>query len=157
MRDCKSTRECVYCKLKANHNRSLCPKQFGPQQVIPAEVNVPALKQVGGVGAIDEQVIMQTARVQLMNRNDETIYKNARLLLDCGSQRTYISKYMADKLRLKEVGKDFLVVYTFGTSKPDNIETPVVEIGLRLNSGFIMRMKANVIPNTHWTNTESTC
>ena len=81
-----------------------------------------------------------------MNRNDETIYKNARLLLDCGSQRTYISKYMADKLRLKEVRKDFLVAYTFGTSKPDNIETPVVEIGLRLNSGFIMRMKANVVP-----------
>ena len=36
------------------------------------------------------------------------------------------------------------MVYTFGTSKPDNIETTIVEIGLELKSGFIMQLKANV-------------
>ena len=143
LKDCPSKKECVYCKMKSNHHRSLCTKQFPRQN----EVKVPSLKVVEGSSvAVGEQVIMQTASVTLMNLDDELIQRKSRLLLDCGSQRTYITKYLAEKLKLKEVGKSCLVVYTFGTNKPENIETPVVELGLRLNSGFTMHLKANVVP-----------
>ena len=143
-RDCRGGRECVFCKLKGNHHRSLCPKQFGKQ----VEEQEPVLKAVESSNvALNEQVVMQTSLAQIFNLDNETINKNARLLFDCGSQRTYISKFMADNLQLKEIGKNYLVVYTFGTSKPSNIETPVVEIGLKLLSGFTLRIKANVVPD----------
>ena len=38
------------------------------------------------------------------------------------------------------------MVYTFGSSKPENIETKVVEFGILLNSGFTMHVRANVVP-----------
>ena len=37
------------------------------------------------------------------------------------------------------------MVYTFGSSKPENIETDVVEFGLYLRCGFTMHLRANVI------------
>ena len=89
---------------------------------------------------------MQTASVVLVNPKDE-IKHTSRLLLDCGSQRTYISKFMAEKLKLKEIGKNFLIVHTFGKNKPENIETNVVELGIKLKSGFTMNVKANIVPN----------
>ena len=82
-----------------------------------------------------------------MNLDDELVQRKAQLLLDYVSQRRYITKYMAEKLQLREIGKNLLVIYTFGTNKPENIETPVVEIEIRLNSGVTMHMKANVVPN----------
>ena len=102
-------------------------------------------------GRFEDRVMMQTALVRLINTGDplnrDKYQHKARLLLDCGSQRTYISQYMADKLRLKEVGKNFLVVHTFGTSKPENIEARVVEFGIRLRNGTMKQLKANVVPS----------
>ena len=130
--------------MKNNRHRSLCPKQLTKQ----VDVNIPSMSVVeGSLGAVAEQVIMQTALVKLFNMNKETLPRRSRLLLDCGSQRTYISKYIAEKLQLKEIGKIFLVVHTFGKSKPENIETQIVEIGIRLQSGFTMQLKASVVPN----------
>ena len=54
---------------------------------------------------------------------------------------------MAEKLQLKGVGKNFLIVHTFGKNKPENMETKVVELGIKLKSGFTMHLKANVVPN----------
>ena len=47
---------------------------------------------------------------------------------------------------MQEIGKNNLVVYTFGTNKPENVETRVVELGIKLKSGFTMNMIANVVP-----------
>ena len=31
VRECQVKKDCIYCKMKGNHHRSLCPKQFGKQ------------------------------------------------------------------------------------------------------------------------------
>ena len=118
---------------------------FGHQEVIQ-NMGVSETVVSEKIMNADERLIMQTARVQLTNLNNENVIRDVQVLLDCGSQRTYLTKFAAEKLKLKEVGKSHLVVYTFGSSKPDNIETPVVEIGFVLKSGFIMRLRANVVP-----------
>ena len=38
------------------------------------------------------------------------------------------------------------MVHTFGTNKPENIEANIVELGIRLQSGFTMQLKASVVP-----------
>ena len=116
VRACKVYKECIYCKKKGSHHRSLCPVQF-----MKFDKNAPAMEVLEGsssIGAIEEQVIMQTASVVLTNLKDEEVKYNARLLLDCGSQRTYISKFLAEKLKLKAIGKNVLIVHTFGKNKP---------------------------------------
>ena len=90
--------------------------------------------------------VMQTASVKMKNLENELLYKDTRLLLDCGSQRTYITENLANKLKLKQVGRNFLMVNTFGSSKPESIETRVVELGIVLSSGFTLPIKANVVP-----------
>ena len=96
--------------------------------------------------ATEECVIMQTATIDLENGKDEEnrIKQSVRVFLDSGSQRTYISKYITDKLKLTPIDKNLLTIYTFGT-KPKCIETPVVEVTLK--SGFNLKIKANVFPN----------
>ena len=75
---------------------------------------------------------MQTAMgnlVHLMNNNEKCETK-PRLLLDCGAHRaSYISEELVKKMTLTPVNKNLLIVYTFGTTKADNIEPPVVELG----------------------------
>ena len=99
--------------------------------------------------ATEERVIIQTVTVDLKNGKDEVneIKQSVRILLDSGSQRTYISKDITDKLKLIPIDKNLLTIYTFGTTKPKCIETPVVEVTMILKSGLTMKIKANVVPN----------
>ena len=92
---------------------------------------------------------MQTTTIDLKNGKDEEngIKQSVRALLDSGSQRTYISQDITDKLKLTPIDKNLLTIYTFGTTKPKCIETPVVEVTMILKSGFTMKIKANVVPN----------
>ena len=54
------------------------------------------------LAATEERVIIQTATIDLKNGKDEVngIKQSVRVLLDSGSQRTYISKDITDKLKL---------------------------------------------------------
>ena len=99
--------------------------------------------------ATEEGVIMQTAMIDLENGKDEEngTKQNVRVLLDSGSQGIYISKGITDKLKLTPIDKIFLTIYTFGTTKPKCILTPVVEVTMILKSGFTTRIKTNVVPN----------
>ena len=115
-------RPCVYCKKLGIHHRSLCPNHFpsgdalGKQSSTTSENQTvvqptqrtsegAVLAPYTGVGdttsclAADELVLMQIASVKLQNLlcNRST---QARLLFDCGSQRTYITQQTAHKLDL---------------------------------------------------------
>ena len=99
--------------------------------------------------ATEERVIMQTATIDLKNGKDEEngIKQSVRVLLDSGSQRTYISQDITDKLKLTPIDKNLLTIYTFRTTKPKCIKTPVAEVTMILKSGFTMKINANAVPN----------
>ena len=50
-------------------------------------------------------------------------------------------------MNLKFSHKNFLTIYTFATTKPKTIETPVVDIRIILKNGFMKYIKANVVPH----------
>ena len=146
LKDCKSKKPCVYCKKSGNHHQSLGPKQFGSTE----EPSAASTKvKESNLVAVGEQVIMQTAMVNLVRlmNHDGKCETKTRLLLDCGAQRSYISEELVKKMNLKPISKNLLFVYTFGTTKPKNIESPVIELGILLNNGFTTNIKANVVPN----------
>ena len=68
LRECNSTRACVYCKKKGNHHRS-CPSQFSMQQ--KELLNASLKTKETNLIAIDKRVIMQTATIDLENGKDQ--------------------------------------------------------------------------------------
>ena len=95
--------------------------------------------------ASDEQVLMQTATVEVENL-EKSGKQTIRLLLDTGSQRSYITEQLADKLQLPIKGSETLTVYTFNTSKPRQLHALVTELRLLTKDGLSLHLRVNVVP-----------
>ena len=80
--------------------------------------------------ALGENVVMHTALVTIENPDNRAFKMETRVLLDTGSQRTYITKDLADELTLKAEGEDTYSVYTFGNGKPKELTSPIVSVTL---------------------------
>ena len=158
IKDCEIKRQCVYCKKIGHHHRSLCQKQFGNVEetttMVNQEESAEAVlsgacidKEENALVAVGESVIMQTALVEVTNSQDNIATSSkARLIMDSGSQRSYISEELAKELNLKKVSKNFLSIHTFGSTKPKEIETHVAKLGIVLKSGFTMNIHVNIVP-----------
>ena len=92
----------------------------------------------------DEQVLMQTATVEVENLQ-KSRKVTTRLLLDTGSQRTYITNELAEKLHLPITGSETLTVYTVSASKPRELHTPVTELWLLTKDGSSLHLRVNVV------------
>ena len=103
MKDGTCPKICVYCKKESIHHQCRFQKQF------PVNSTRNKGKLQTSLVAIGEQIMMQTALAEVSNLSDETT-KRVRLLLDYGSQRSYISQNLARKLKLKEIGTNLLPI-----------------------------------------------
>ena len=86
---------------------------------------------------------MQTASVKLQNLSSDRSIQ-ARLLFDCGSQRTYITQQTAHKLDLVITKTEN--VCTFGSKTTKDLITGTSEILMLLKDGTLFKMKVNIVP-----------
>ena len=93
----------------------------------------------------DEMVLMQTALTEVKNPKSSKERKT-RLLLDCGSQRTYITQSLADSLGLKRERSTEIKVATFGSDRSKVIKTSSTTLSLKINNGQYMEVTANIVP-----------
>ena len=64
---------------------------------------------------------MQTAKSEIQGHNNSE-REHVRIFLDSGSQRTYVTVNLAEKLKLKtEIEKEIKLV-TFGSDKPKTVK-----------------------------------
>ena len=95
--------------------------------------------------AVGEKIVMQTALATVENpeilRSEEK-----RILVDIGSQRTYITKELADNLQLKTRETQKYSVYMFGNKKPKKITTSLVELTIKTQKGEDILIKASIVP-----------
>ena len=68
LRECNSTRACVYYNKKGNHHISLCPSQFSMQQ--EELLNASLEKKETNLVATEERAIIQTVMIDLENGKD---------------------------------------------------------------------------------------
>ena len=113
------------------------------------------LQEQGAVGGTDaenvlvssgEMVLMQTATTHIRNPASGS-RENVRLLLDSGSQRTYITEALARKLNLRMGEVNEISLITFGSEKPKTIRTPTTVLEIELTDSSILKINANVVPN----------
>ncbi|CAG2200059.1 unnamed protein product [Mytilus edulis] len=60
-----------------------------------------------------------------------------RLLMDSGSQRTYITENLANRLNLKKKATEEITLVTFGADKPKTLRTQKVSLKIRLKMEFV--------------------
>lgn len=133
---CRKDTVCVYCQSRF-HNRALCPKTMVESKAVKPE-SVQTLHTHG-----ESFTILQTAIVYIKDQTDTL--RKYRLLLDSGSQRSYISKKVATELNLEAEEENQLLIFTFGSKKPQEIRSPLVKLNLvtRINKTKIIY--ANVV------------
>ena len=95
---------CVHCGEVNDHHRSLCTKKF-TSNVSSAHLTKEidelsekfACADKGALVSSGEMVLMQTAKREIKGPN-RSKYEQVRILLDSGSQRTYVTEKLADRL-----------------------------------------------------------
>lgn len=113
-KECKTKlRACFYCK-GTNHNRVLCRKQFGPPEV--SQKSDSTLGMTLGDSLDHEDIVtsgltsseraeMRTlflcAEVEAFNPSNQKKKVTVTVFFDCGSEKTYVSKQLMQKLKLK--------------------------------------------------------
>ncbi len=92
-----------------------------------------------------KEVRLQTAVADLKNPKTDTTV-STRIILDNGSDRTYISKEMVEKLKVEPIDLDVLSIHKLNQKKhPEDIESPVVAVELMLKNHSSLRIFANVL------------
>ncbi|CAC5425230.1 unnamed protein product [Mytilus coruscus] len=151
LRDCTSDRKCVYCGKTKKHHRSLCLKKFATNRTEISNLADEAVETTESVSLTTESsflssgdiVLMQTAKTVITNMSD-TCNEEIRLLLDSGSQRTYVSETLARKLKLKVESVEEVSVITFGSDKPKLVKTEKVTLQIKLADGTRMKLSAKL-------------
>ncbi|XP_057305140.1 uncharacterized protein LOC130642082 [Hydractinia symbiolongicarpus] len=143
-KECKKMKSCYHCGESRRHHRSLCPQKFPSKVELSNEGTLQ--QRESGLISVGEKTVMQTALVQASNPTNAT-FMETRILLDCGSNRTYITKELSEKLQLKEIDKETVTTYTFGCKKPKSFLSTLVELNLQKNDGKPLLIKARVVPH----------
>ncbi|XP_078343990.1 uncharacterized protein LOC144629631 [Oculina patagonica] len=147
-KDCTSNKVCAHCQQKKRHHRSLCINNFPEKPAATVNtVTEPISTTITAENTLlasDEHVLMQTATAEvedLQKSRKETV----RLLLDTGSQRTYITEQLAERLQLPIKVSETLTVYTFSSSKPRQLQTPVTELRLLTKDGSSLHLRVESV------------
>ena len=154
-KDCKKNKSCVYCGQVNSHHRSLCPRKFQAKLFsthLSNEISgcneVSEVEICEGENALvssGEMVLMQTAQAKVTNLNQSKV-EQVRILLDSGSQRTYITEGLAEQLQLRREKTEEIKLVTFGCETPKTVKTTQTKLNIQLNTGQPLEVSANIVP-----------
>ncbi|XP_074658631.1 uncharacterized protein LOC141911540 [Tubulanus polymorphus] len=145
-------------KCNGRHHVTIC--EFGSkkessngEQSSPRENQTPSPDQSAGEKAISgvclsatssRKVLLQTAQA-IMQGDDGPV--KVRILFDTGSQKSYITKRLADRLHLQVLGNHRMNIQVFGSDTDGQFEEyPIVESRLLDTNGTAMTFPLVVIP-----------
>ena len=151
-KDCKKGNVCVHCGEVNDHHRSLCTKKF-TSNVSSAHLSKEidelseksACADEGALVSSGEMVLMQTAKTEIKSPNRSKC-EQVRILLDSGSQRTYVTEKLADRLQLTRESEEEIKLVTFGSDKPRIVKTVQTKLSIRLNNDQYLDISANIVP-----------
>ena len=126
----------------------LCPKLFANNNdESKSETELSSIGQTNdGPKSNVANVLMQTASAVVRN-GEKGSSSTIRLILDSGSQHTYITKELAKELKLKLSEPKELSVITFGVSQPKNIQCHSSQLQLVLKDENTLTLNVNVVPS----------
>lgn len=112
---CKDKRNCLKCSRR--HHTSLCPqqKEQSNKNSTPGPSSQSSANSVNMYVDTKTSILLQTCIAQASNPCQKSSQTQlVRVLLDSGSQRTYITRQLKERLNLKPIAKEKLCIKTFG-------------------------------------------
>lgn len=91
-------------------------------------------------------VLLQTARAEVFNPEQPHSCMTMRMILDSGSQRSYITCKARDALLLPTVNQRRLVIKTFGSSQEGEHCCDTVRIAVKTVDGNVLELQLFVVP-----------
>ena len=162
-RNCRSSSQCGNCN--GRHHTSICLKcnstkppidtQHTPKRMdtnsksldpktIPFQPSSTAMTCNVGRGDI---VLLQTACTVAFNVNEPERRVVVHILLDSGSQCSYITHKTCNRLGLSSLGTKSMSIMTFGSRQEKLKDCVVVRIGLETKSGDHLELKLLSVPH----------
>lgn len=137
---CRRKISCFRCK--GDHLVMFCPK---PKTVDNGERpdNCPQVESL--CASTKGFTFLQTAVATLQNPSSEKAIQG-RILLDSGSQRSYISQEAARNLGLSTLKEELLLIFTFGASEPRKMSSPSTLVSINTKRGLSKKLTVNVVP-----------
>ena len=168
-RQCRSTSNCRLCK--GRHHTSICSKPTNnPNQVTNVSTAVTSTQSnltISTTPALNPQapafvspptstslylacsraVLLQTATAEVYNPTDSSSTQKLRIILDNGSQRSYLTDRVKNSLKLTATRRQKLSIATFGATKGVPRYCDVVRIGIVTQSGQREELELLTIPH----------
>ena len=95
------------------------------------EENVPNVSASLYVDQYRGSVLLQTATAEVMRPDNDNSLRNVRLVFNPCSQRAYVTQAVKEKLQLPYVGRDSLLIKTFGESDARLHTCEIVQVGIK--------------------------
>ncbi|KAL3984767.1 hypothetical protein ACH3XW_35875 [Acanthocheilonema viteae] len=146
-KDCnKIKRKCFYCK--GPHNSTLCHTKYDVQDARPSNqksnplTSANSMTQKSNQGA--KEILLLCKEITVSNPKMPKIQEKALALFDCGSQLSFVSKNLANRLNLKG-SEDEIRIASFSYKIPQPYFTTKMEIVARMGKTEVIRFEANTI------------
>ena len=94
----------------------------------------------------DKSILLQTASVSVFNPNAPQTSLRVRVILDSGSQWSYVTSQVKDQLNLESDGEQRMSIMTFGSSEGKSRNCERVKVGLNLKNGKTKQFSMFVVP-----------
>lgn len=173
-RNCRSSHRCRTCG--GSHHASICHKlaatnhRTSPLQM-PVTNTKPSLavssNQTTAASTLDpsapifsspptstslyvdssKAILVQTALVEVFNPCDPSLTLKLRVIMDSGSQRSYLTQRAKDSLALVTSETQRLSIATFGSTRGNPKSCEVVRVAIRTRSGHEQVFKLFIVPH----------
>ncbi|KAF8789814.1 hypothetical protein HNY73_007724 [Argiope bruennichi] len=146
--ECRQRRylTCEICGKK--HNKSICSQAESNM----SDLNKDNKNVITAISHYDKNktsffrgnIFLQTCAALV--RNDETNeFETVRLMLDNGSMRTFITREVSEKLKLKVIRKESLSVYSFGAKQAKEHSYNIVRVELKNREDPSLRIEVEAL------------
>ena len=156
-KDCNSRMKCLKCgqrhhvsicagdtidRIKPLHNTPTVEGSNSPPQSPPRESNGGSALYVNS----STPILLQTAKAVIYRPDQPTEKFLARLILDSGSQRSYVTTKVKNELKLSVKRKQTISVKTFGSSEENTQSVDVVRLCISAENGDDVQLSSFVVP-----------
>jgi len=143
-KNCAKDKICAHCGKKNEHHRSLCPTVFPDSDSSLSSIkdSVEAKPTEG----TKTNVLMQTITTTVKSTQGSSS-KPVRLILDSGSQRTYVTEKLAKELKLNLGPSENLSIATFTSNQSAKLQCKPSKLQLYLKDGSLVSIDVTVVPS----------
>ena len=120
--NCKSSIKCYKCKKERDHNTALC----NPNKVS----DNPTQEEITCLVKSNTNILLKTANALVTDKN-ETQAGAIKLLLDAGSQQTFVTQRVVDELKLKSLREINMEVSSFLSKKEGAMKLKEYELNVK--------------------------